>query len=80
MPRIAAVGNASSLDSPSLEGGDSKPVGTVIGESRVPFHKVSRGGRGGARGGMRGGSRGGRGRGGKREDPLKGGNFNFGVK
>lgn len=79
MPRIAAVGGPSD---PTLITSESKESGTgVIGESRVPFHKAVRGGRGGLRGG-RGGRGGGRGssRGGKREDPLKGGNFNFGVK
>lgn len=78
MPRIAAVG--SSADSPATDGEIKESTSTgTIGESRVPFHKPGRG-RGGMRGG-RGGNRG-VGRGGKsrREDPLKGGKFNFGVK
>ncbi|KAM0750820.1 DEAD-domain-containing protein [Meredithblackwellia eburnea MCA 4105] len=71
MPRIAAVGVSGEATGESSSGGS--------GESRVPFHKPSKRGKGpGGRGGSRGGARGGRG--GKREDPLKGGKFAFKSK
>lgn len=66
MPRIAGVGGAASTGGSSTEGGG--------GELRVPFHKPGKG-RGGKTA-VRGGGRGGRG--GRREDPLKGGKFSFG--
>jgi ATP-dependent RNA helicase DDX56/DBP9 len=84
MPRIAAVSTSEPSSTPSVqEGEEGAPTGELS-SSRVPFHKVGRGGaRGGARGGRgRGGKEGGRGgrgggAGGKRKDPLKGGTFSF---
>ncbi|SDA00973.1 BZ3501_MvSof-1269-A2-R1_Chr2-2g04820 [Microbotryum saponariae] len=68
MPRIAAVGSstdpAEALN--QVNTGSTKPFDPS--QSRVPFHKAQRGGKGGEVGEPR------------RQDPLKGGKFSFGKK
>ncbi|TNY24405.1 P-loop containing nucleoside triphosphate hydrolase protein [Rhodotorula diobovata] len=86
MPRIAAVGaNDAAVAASAAAAGSGAGEGATGVVGNVPFHKPgrggARGGRGGGRGGARGGGRGGAGgagRGGKRQDPLKGGAFKFG--
>ncbi|BGP49294.1 ATP-dependent DNA/RNA helicase [Rhodotorula kratochvilovae] len=84
MPRIAAVGANDAAVAASAAADSAGATADGVPPLNVPFHKPGRGGRGGARGGRggaRGGGRGGAaGRGGKRQDPLKGGAFKFSGK